>query len=257
MPNFAANLSMMFTEAPFLDRFGAAAAAGFAGVEFLFPYAYAEEDLAANLSSNGLTQALFNFGQGAWEDGERGTGAIPGREEEFARALDEALNYASALRCSRLHAMAGLTPTGVSAGACHSVFVENLRAAAAKAATADITLLIEPLNTQDVPGYFLTSQAQARGIIEAVGAANLKLQLDLYHCQVMEGDLAKHIRDYADIVGHIQIAGVPGRHEPNVGEINYPYLFDVLDEVGYDGWIGCEYRPRGNTAEGLGWLNAL
>ncbi len=257
MPRFAANLSMMFTELPFLERFEAAAAAGFTGVEFLFPYAYAKEDLAAALTNNGLTQALFNFGQGAWDDGERGMGALPGREEEFAVALDTALDYAAALKCPRLHAMAGLTPAGATLEACRQTLIENLRQAAPKAAAADVTLLLEPLNTQDVPGYFLTSQAQARAIIEEVGAANLRLQLDLYHCQIMEGDLARHIREYADIVGHVQIAGVPGRHEPNVGEINYPFLFDVLDEVGYQSWVGCEYRPKGDTGAGLGWLNAL
>ncbi len=257
MVRFAANLSMMFAEIPFLDRFGAAAEAGFAGVEFLFPYQYEREDLAAALSGNGLSQVLFNFGQGAWEDGERGIGAIPGREEQFANALEQALDYAAALRCPRLHAMAGLKPADASAETCRQTFIENLGAAAKAAAERGIDLLIEPLNTRDMPGYLLTSQAAARTIIEAVGVPNLRLQLDLYHCQIMEGDLATHIRDYADIVGHVQIAGVPGRHEPNVGEINYPFLFEVLDEVGYQGWVGCEYRPRHGTFEGLGWLQAL
>ena len=257
MPRFAANLSMMFAEVPFFDRFGMAAAAGFAGVEFLFPYDYDKQELAAALTENGLRQVLFNFGQGNWHDGERGTGAVPGAEERFAQSLAQALDYATALGCSRLHAMAGLKPADVSAETCQQILIGNLTAAARITAAIGIDLLIEPLNTRDVPGYFLTSQAQARTIIDAVGAANLKLQLDLYHCQIMEGDLATHLRDCADIVGHIQIAGVPGRHEPNVGEIYYPYLFDVLDDVGYQGWVGCEYRPRGGTIEGLGWLSAV
>ena len=257
MPKFAANLSMMFNEVSFLARFEAAAVAGFAGVEFLFPYAYDKHELAAELTQNGLRQVLFNFGQGEWESGERGTGALPDSGARFADALDQALDYATTLDCPRMHAMAGLKPADVPLEACRETFVENLTAASRKAAQRNVELLIEPLNTQDVPGYFLTSQAQARSIIESVGAPNLKLQLDLYHCQIMEGDLTKHLRDYADIVGHIQIAGVPGRHEPNVGEINYPHLFDVLDEIGYDGWVGCEYRPRGGTTEGLGWLQAL
>ena len=257
MPRFAANLSMMFAEVPFLDRFAAAAATGFAGVEYLFPYEYDKHELTAALTENGLRQVLFNFGQGNWHDGERGTAAVPGSEERFAKSLTLALDYAEAIGCPRLHAMAGLKPADVSMDVCRQTFVENLTAAARAAAAKGIDILIEPLNTRDVPGYFLTSQAEAQGIIETVGASNLKLQLDLYHCQIMEGDLATHLRDYADIVGHIQIAGVPARHEPNVGEINYPYLFDVLDDIGYQGWVGCEYRPRGGTVEGLGWLKAL
>lgn len=254
MPRFAANLSMMFQDIPFLDRFAAARAAGFTAVEFLFPYDFAKEEIAARLRENGLVQALFNTVPGNWQAGERGMGCLPGREAEFRYGVDLALEYAVALGCRKLHCMAGIRPEGVKDGELEATFVANLQAVAPKAAAVGITLLIEPINTHDIPGYFLNYQRQARRIIEHVGAPNLKLQLDLYHCQIMEGDLATHLKDYADIAAHVQIAGVPGRNEPDVGEINYPFLFELMDRLGYDVWVGCEYRPRGRTEDGLGWF---
>jgi len=254
MPRFAANLSMMFTDVPFLERFGRAAAAGFEAVEFLFPYEHPAEAIAAELDRHGLTQALFNLPPGDFAKGERGIASLPGREAEFREGVETALRYAGATRCRTLHCMAGLLPEGADRAHHEAVYVENLRHAARRCAEAGITLVIEPINTRDIPGYFLNYQHQARRIIERVGEPNLKLQLDLYHCQIMEGDLARHIREFADITAHVQIAGVPERHEPDLGEVNYPYLFAVLDEVGYGGWVGCEYRPKGRTEDGLGWF---
>ena len=257
MLRLAANLSLMFGEHSFLERFGAAAEAGFTAVEYHFVDEYAPDALAQAISSHGLTQVLFNFGQGDLAAGERGLGAMPGAEDRFAESLERALHYAEALRCTRLHAMAGTPPPRADPEDCRRVFLENLRLASTAAAAKGIDIHIEPLNTRDNPGYFLTRQAQARDIIEAVGAENLKLQFDFYHCQIMEGDLAEHLRTHADIIGHIQIAGVPGRHEPDVGEINYPYLFDILGDIGYDGWVGCEYVPQRRTIDGLGWMARL
>ena len=255
MPKFAANLSMMFQEIPdFLGRFDAAAKAGFTGVEFLFPYDYPPEAIAEKLEKNKLTLALFNLPPGDWTKAERGLAALAGREADFARALDQAIAYAKPLGCPKLHAMAGILAPDADRAAARRTYIANLRHAAQCAAEAGITILIEPINTRDMPGYFLNRPSEARGIIEEVGAPNLKLQFDAYHCQIMVGDLATQIRSHADITGHVQIAGVPERHEPDVGEINYPYLFDVIDQTGYDGWIGCEYRPKGETADGLGWL---
>jgi len=254
MPRFAANLSMMFTDVPFLERFGRAAAAGFEAVEFLFPYDHPPEAIAAELDRHGLTQALFNLPPGDFAKGERGIACLPGREAEFREGVETALRYAAATRCRTLHCMAGLLPEGADRTRHEEVYVENLRHAARRCAGAGLTLVIEPINTRDIPGYLLNYQHQARRIIERVGEPNLKLQLDLYHCQIMEGDLARHIREFADITAHVQIAGVPERHEPDVSEVNYPYLFAVLDEVGYAGWVGCEYRPKGRTEDGLGWF---
>ena len=256
MPRFAANLSMMFQEHAFLDRFAAAKAAGFEVVEFLFPYAFPAEEIAARLRDHGLTQALFNLPPGDWDNGERGFAALPGREAEFAAALAKALDYAAAIGCRQLHCMAGIPPAGADRTACRATFVANLRRAAETAAASGITLLVEPINTRDIPGYFLNYQRDGRAVVEEIGAPNLRLQLDLYHCQIMEGDLATHLRQFLPVTGHIQVAGVPERHEPDVGEVNYPYLFGLLDELGYDGWIGCEYRPRGRTEDGLGWFAA-
>ena len=253
MPNFAANLSMMFTEVPFLDRFKAAADAGFRAVEFLFPYQYAASEIAARLQENSLTQALFNLPPGDWEKGERGQGILPGREQAFADSLDLAINYAKALKCEQVHVMAGIAPHGVARETLNDIFISNLRHAAARLAKENIRALIEPINYYDIPGYFLNTQAQAREIIDKVGSDNLFLQQDLYHCQVMEGNLAQKIKDYRDIACHYQIAGTPGRHEPDVGEVNYPFLFDLFDELRYKGFVGCEYRPKGETRAGLGW----
>lgn len=254
MPRFAANLSMMFQEHAFLDRFAAARGAGFEAVEFLFPYAFPAEEVAAKLRENGLTQALFNLPPGDWDKGERGFAALPGREAELGPAIETALRYAAALDCPRVHLMAGIPPADADRAACRRAYVANVRQAAQACRAQGRDLLLEPINTRDMPGYFLSYQREGRAVIEEVGLDNVKLQLDLYHCQIMEGDLATHIRELLPVTGHIQIAGVPGRHEPDVGEINYPYLFELLDSLGYQGWIGCEYRPRGRTEDGLGWF---
>ena len=256
MPRFAANLSMMYTELPFLERFGAAARDGFRGVEFLFPYAFEADAIAAELRRHGLEQVLFNTWPGDFDGGERGLASLPGREAEFLSGVDRAIGYARALACPRLHAMAGLVPAGADRAARRAVYVRNLREAARRCADAGLSLLIEPINTRDIPGFFLNTQADAHAVVAEVGAPNLKVQMDLYHCQIVEGDLATRIRQYLPTgdVGHFQIAGVPQRHEPDVGEVNHPYLFSVIDELGYDGWIGCEYRPRAGTTAGLGWL---
>jgi hydroxypyruvate isomerase len=256
MPRFAANLGFLFQDIGFLDRFEAAARVGFRGVEHGSPYEAPPADIAARLQACGLQQVLCNLPPGDPVRGERGVAALPGREEVFAECLERALTYARALSCPCLHAMAGTPPGGVSWQDCEAVYVRNLRWAADTLKPHGIRLLIEPLNTRDNPGYFLTTTAQARQLIERVGSENLFLQMDLYHCQVMRGDLAAEIKAHLPLIGHIQIAGNPGRHEPDVGEINYAYLFDLLDELGYSGWVGCEYRPRGSTVAGLGWARA-
>ena len=248
MPRFAANLSMMFTEHAFLDRFKAAAEAGFAGVEYLFPYAEAAADIRSALDTAGLEQALFNCPPGDWEGGERGMAAIPGREAEFRDSIASALEYADAIKPERLHIMAGL----IQGAEAESTYIANLKWAAAEA--PDRTFLIEPINARDMPGYFLSTSSQGLRILEAVGAPNLKLQFDLYHAQIMEGDLTKRLEALMPEIGHIQIAGVPDRHEPDIGEVNYPDLFQSLDQLGYAGWVGCEYRPAGRTEDGLGWF---
>jgi hydroxypyruvate isomerase len=256
MPRFSANLGFLFQEVSFFDRFEAAARAGFRGVEHGFPYEAPPEDIAARLQAYGLEQALCNLPPGDPARGERGVAALPGREEVFAECVERALRYARALSCRCLHAMAGTPPAGLSRQDCEAVFVRNLRWAAETLKPHGVRLLIEPLNTRDNPGYFLTTIAQARQLMERVGSDNLFVQMDLYHCQVMRGDLAEEIKTHLPLVGHIQIAGNPGRHEPDIGEINYPYLFDLLDNLGYTGWVGCEYRPRSSTAAGLGWGRA-
>ncbi|MET0982376.1 MAG: 2-oxo-tetronate isomerase [Telluria sp.] len=257
MPKFAANLTMMFNEVPFPQRFAAAAKAGFQGVEFLFPYDHAPQEVAQWLNENGLTNALFNMPPGDWANGERGMASLPGREAQFRAGVARALEYAQALGTKRLHAMAGLVPAGASLERHREVFIDNLRYAARELAKHGITLLIEPINPRDMPGYFLSSQAEAHAIREAVGEPNLQVQLDFYHAQIVEGDLAMGLRKHFAGVGHVQIASVPERHEPDEGEVNYAYLFRLLDELGYEGWVGCEYRPRGRTEDGLGWMAAL
>ena len=261
MPQFAANLSMLYNDVDFLDRFAAAAADGFTAVEYLFPYAYASEELAARLKAHGLRQVLFNAPPGNWEAGERGIACLPGREAEFREGLGQALAYAKALDCPRVHVMAGLVPAGHDAATVHATYVANLRHAAGEAAKLGVDLLIEPINGRDMPGFFLSRQDQAHALLAEIDAPNVKVQMDLYHAQIVEGDLAMKLRHYLPTgrVGHLQIAGVPERHEPDVGELNYSYLFRLLDELGYAGWIGCEYRPaRGAaphaTSDGLGWL---
>ena len=265
MPRFAANLSMLYNEFAFIDRFAAAAADGFKSVEFLFPYAYTPSELARRLADHGLQQVLFNAPPGDWDAGERGVACLPGREAEFRAGVARALEYAEALNCPRVHLMAGLAPADADRAQLQATYEANLAWAAGLAATAGRDVLIEPINPRDIPGFFLNRQDEAHRTVQAIGASNLKVQMDLYHCQIVEGDVAMKIRQYLPTgrVGHIQIAGVPLRHEPDLGELNHPYLFDVIDEVsaacGWQGWVGCEYRPaRGavsrGTSDGLGWL---
>ncbi|CAN7608816.1 hydroxypyruvate isomerase family protein [Acidovorax sp. LjRoot38] len=261
MPRFAANLSMLYNDVDFLDRFAAAARDGFQAVEYLFPYAYSAQELSARLQANGLQQVLFNAPPGNWDAGERGLACLPRREAEFREGIAKAVEYAQALQCPRIHVMAGLVPQGADAATVRATYIANVRHAAEQAAPHGIQILLEPINGRDMPGFFLSRQDQAHALIAEIGAANVKVQMDLYHCQIVEGDLAMKVRQYLPTgnVGHFQIAGVPERHEPDVGEINYTYLFKVLDQLGYDGWIGCEYRPaRGAaphaTSDGLGWL---
>jgi hydroxypyruvate isomerase len=253
VPKFAANLSFIFQEVEFLDRFAAAARCGFKAVEYLSPYDHPPEVIAEQLNRHGVEQALFNMPPGDWAAGERGIGALPGREREFRDGVETALVYAKATRCRILHAMAGVLPAGLDRAEAERVYLANLRLAADRLAAEAVTLVVEPINTRDIPGYFLNTTSQAMSVIERVGHPNLKLQLDLYHVQIMEGDLAQRVRVLAGHYPHVQIAGNPGRHEPDIGEINYSFLFDLLDEIGYSGWIGCEYRPKGETTAGLGW----
>lgn len=257
MPKFAANLSWMFTEVPFPQRFGAAAAAGFKAVEFLFPYDYPAADVADWLAQHGLENVLFNLPPGDWAAGERGLAALPGRQSGFRASVALGIEYALALGCKRLHMMAGLLPPNADSALYHATYLANVRYAARAAQQHGISILIEPINGRDMPGYFLQSQAQAHALRRASGAANVWVQMDFYHAQITEGDLACTLRQHIKGIGHIQIAGVPERHEPDQGEVHYPYLFRLLDELGYEGWVGCEYRPRGRTEDGLGWLTAL
>ncbi len=254
MPRFAANLTTMYTELPFLERFEAAAQDGFRAVEFLFPYDFDAAGIAAALRANGLQQVLFNAPPGDWAAGERGTCALPGREAEFRAGIELALRYAVALGCPRLHLMAGLSSGESQRAAQRAAWAGNLRWAARELAREGLTALVEPINPRDMPGYLLNTQADAHALVAEVGEPNLKVQMDLYHCQVVEGDVATKIRRHLDGIGHVQVAGVPERNEPDRGELNCFYLFELLDELGYDGWIGCEYRPRGATRDGLGWL---
>lgn len=250
MPRFCANLSMLFTELPFLDRFEAAARHGFTGVEAMFPYDVPSARVAERLQRHGLTQVLFNFPPGDWAAGERGISALPDRVDEFRASVATAVSYATALNCSKLHCLAGVT----SGQAAHETYVSNLRFAAEALQPHGIELLIEPINTRDIPGYFLAGTRQAAAIIAEVGAPNVRLQYDCYHMQIMEGDLTCSIERLLPMIGHIQIADTPGRHEPGTGEINYPFVFKHLDHIGYGGWVGCEYRPLAGTEAGLSWL---
>ncbi|MEI6027587.1 MAG: 2-oxo-tetronate isomerase [Betaproteobacteria bacterium] len=267
MPRFAANLSMLYNEHPFLDRFAAAAADGFTAVEYLFPYDFTAPELARQLADHGLQQVLFNAPPGDWNAGERGLACLPGRQTEFRAGLQRALDYAQTLNCPRIHVMAGLVPPGADRAELQRTYEDNLAWAAQQAQAAGRTLLIEPINPRDIPGFFLNRQDEAHRIVQAIGSEHLKVQMDLYHCQIVEGDVAMKLRQYLPTgrVGHLQIAGVPQRHEPDLGELHHPYLFEVIDEVsaasGWDGWVGCEYRPArgtapGATSQGLGWLRA-
>jgi len=257
MPRLAANLSMMFTETPFLDRFAAASNAGFSAVEFLFPYEYSSEAVAGKSKAAGVEIVLFNMPAGNWSAGERGVACIPGREEEFRDGVEQALTYALSLGTRRLHAMAGIVPQGVDPAGCCTTLIENLKYAAEKLAEHDITLLLEAINTRDMPGFIVSTQMDSYRICKAVNAPNIKMQMDIYHMQVMEGDLATKLKDYAPHCGHIQVAGCPERNEPDTGEVRYEYLFRLLDELGYQGWVGCEYRPAVTTKDGLGWMRSL
>jgi hydroxypyruvate isomerase len=257
MPKFSANLSMLFTEHEFLDRFDAAAKAGFAGVEYIGPYDHEPEVVAARLKKNGLAQVLFNLPPGDWGKGERGIAVLPDRADEFRRGVDKAILYAKALSCPQVNCLAGIAPQGVERARLEQTFVENLRFAAGKLKDAGVKLLIEPINTRDIPGFFLTHSRQGLELIERVGSDNLYLQYDIYHMQVMEGDLARTIENNLGRIAHIQLADNPGRNEPGTGEINYPFLYEHLDRIGYAGWVGAEYRPKARTEAGLGWFKAF
>ena len=257
MPKFAANLTMLFNEAPFLDRFQAAAQAGFKGVEYLFPYDFAKEELAERLERHGLVQVLHNLPAGDWAGGERGIACLPERVGEFQDGVGRAIEYARALGCAQVNCLAGAVPAGACQNTARRTFVDNLRFAAAQLKEAGIRLLIEPINTYDIPGFFLSRTDQALAIIDEVGSDNLFLQYDIYHAQRMEGELGNTIARHLPRIAHIQLADNPGRHEPGSGEINYPWLFRHIDGLGYAGWIGCEYKPAAGTREGLGWIDAL
>ena len=272
MSRFAANLSFLYQELDFLDRFEAAARDGFGAVEYLAPYPFPAAEIAARLRDHGLRQVLFNAPPSggdagavatAWSRVERGIAGLPGREAEFRQGFAHALAYADALDCPQIHVMAGLAPADADRAALRATYVANLRWAAAEAAKAGRQVLIEPINTRDIPGYLLNRQDDAHAILEEVGAPNLQVQMDLYHCQIVEGDLAARLRTWlpGGRVAHLQIAGVPARNEPDTGEIHYPYLFELIDTLGFTGWIGCEYKPArgavaGGTTDGLGWMRA-
>ena len=254
MANFAANLTMLFNEVDFLDRFAAAADAGFTGVEYLFPYDFDKDQLAEKLSDHGLTQVLHNLPAGDWGAGERGIAVLPERVGEFQDGVGRAIAYAKTLGCGQINCLAGIAPEGADQDALRATLVENLRFAAKALGAEGIKLLAEPINTIDIPGFFLNRTAQALEIFDEVGSDNLFLQYDIYHMQIMEGDLLRTMDANLGRIAHLQLADNPGRHEPGTGEINYPFLFEALDRIGYTGWIGCEYKPATTTNEGLGWF---
>lgn len=253
MPRLCANLSMMFGELPFLDRFEAAARAGFEGVEFLFPYEHPAHELRARLDAHGLTQALFNMPPGEWTAGERGLACLPGRVEEFRAGVHRALEYADVLGCHLVHCMAGIVPPGVSHTTASALYAANLAWAAEQAARAGVRIALEPINHRDMPGFLLNTVAQGAAVVEALGRERAGLQFDIYHCQVTEGDLTRRLEAHMPVVAHIQIADVPTRHEPGTGEIGWEHVFRTIDALGYTGWVGCEYRPAGDTVVGLSW----
>ncbi|MDH3690998.1 MAG: hydroxypyruvate isomerase [Gammaproteobacteria bacterium] len=254
MPKFAANLTMMFNEHEFLDRFAAAARTGFPGVEYLFPYAYDKDRLAEELKIHNLTQVLHNLPAGDWEAGERGIACLPDRVGEFQDGVGAAIDYAKTFECKQLNCLAGLAPEDADPDKLRQTFIDNLKFAAKTLQEAGILLLTEPINTRDIPDFFLNYTEQALDIIEQVGSSNLKLQYDIYHMQIMEGDLAHTIEQNLSNIRHMQLADNPGRHEPGTGEINYRFLFGHIDHIGYQGWIGCEYKPLTTTAAGMSWL---
>ena len=257
MPRFAANLTMLFTEMPFMERFAAAKSAGFVAVEYLFPYAYDKDALAQVLKTQDLVQVLHNLPAGDWDAGDRGIACDPDRRDEFRSGVSKAIEYATVLNCPQVNCLAGKLPQGVSHSAAHATLVENLTYAAAQLKAADLRLLIEPINHFDIPGFFLTTTAQAAKILDEVGSDNLYIQYDIYHAQRMEGELGSTLEKMLSRIGHIQLADNPGRNEPGTGEINYAWLFKHIDAIGYTGWIGCEYKPKTNTQQGLGWRTAL
>jgi hydroxypyruvate isomerase len=257
MPKFAANLTMLFNEVDFLDRFAAAAETGFKGVEYLFPYAWPAGELAEKLDQHGLVQVLHNLPAGDWAGGERGIACHPDRIGEFQDGVGRAIEYATTLGCKQVNCLAGIAPAGVDADKVFETFVANLRFAADKLAGAGIRLLVEPINTFDIPGFYLNRTAQAAAILDAVGSDNLFIQYDIYHAQRMEGELANTIAAHLPRIAHMQLADNPGRHEPGSGEINYAFLFDFIDRSGYEGWIGCEYKPAGDTRAGLAWRERI
>jgi len=254
MPRFAANLSMLFTEVDFMDRFAAAAKAGFSGVEYLFPYDFPAEEIKAQLDANGLTQVLFNLPAGDWAGGDRGIACDPERVEEFRAGVDKAIAYAKVLGNTQVNCLAGIAPKGADLGKLEATLIENLRYAAKKLEEAGIRLVMEMINTRDIPRFFLNNTSQALEIRDKVGSSNLFLQYDIYHMQIMEGDLARTMESNLAVINHVQLADNPGRNEPGTGEINYRFLFEHLDRIGYQGWIGCEYKPATTTEAGLGWL---
>jgi len=254
MPKFAANLSFLYADLPFLDRIAAAARDGFPAVEYVGPYDFPEEDVAAALKAAKVHQALFNLPAGDWAGDERGIGCLPDRVEEFKAGVDKAISYAKALGCPKINCLAGIAPKGVAAEKLEQTLVENLKYAAPRLAETGIKLLIEPINLRDIPGFFVSTTDHAERILDAVGSDNLFIQYDIYHTQIMQGDLAETYKRLKAKIAHVQLADNPGRHEPGTGEINYPYLFNMLDAEGYDGFIGCEYKPSAGTSEGLGWM---
>jgi hydroxypyruvate isomerase len=254
MPKFCANLTLLFNEYSFIDRFAAAAKAGFNGVEYLFPYEHDKSRLAAQLEKHGLVQVLHNLPAGNWAKGERGIACHPDRVGEFQDGVGKAIEYARALNCKQLNCLAGICPQDAPDDRQRAAFVSNLKFAALKLKEAGIKLLIEPINTRDIPGFYLTRSRQALEIIREVGSDNLFLQYDIYHMQIMEGDLARTIESNLALIPHMQLADNPGRNEPGTGEINYAFLFDHIDGIGYKGWIGCEYKPKTQTEDGLSWI---
>lgn len=254
MPKLAANLTMLFNEVDFLDRFGEAARAGFKGVEFLFPYAFEAAQIAERLDANHLELVLHNLPAGNWEAGERGIACNPARKAEFQDGVGKAIEYAKALGVKQLNCLVGIKPQSVTDGQAYGAVVDNLKFAAAALKAEGIRLLVEPINTFDIPGFYLSGTEQALGIIRETGSDNIRVQYDIYHMQRMEGELAATIKANLAMIGHIQLADNPGRFEPGTGEINYRYLFAMLDEIGYTGWIGCEYKPKAGTAAGLKWI---
>ena len=257
MPQFAANLTMLFNEAPFMDRFEKAARSGFQAVEFLFPYALPAQDIKQKLEQYNLRLVLHNLPAGDWDAGERGIACLPDRVAEFQEGVAKAINYAKALDVKQLNCLAGKIPDGADKELLHKTLISNLRYAATELKNANIKLLIEPINTFDIPGFYLSSTQQALDILNEVGSDNLFIQYDIYHAQRMEGELCKTIETNLSKIAHIQLADNPGRNEPGTGEINYPHLFQFIDSIGYRGWIGCEYKPASNTEAGLGWIKNL